>query len=1173
MSTRASPTPARAAATPTRGGLLQRRCACGTGGALLGGACPDCSKKRRTPLQTKLRIGRADDALEREADQTADRVLRGEHLPSALSRVSASVQRDGPATGDAPKTTPQDTPNVAPKDTPKAPAEGDAGATAAGTATTAPTCDPQGFKRADYLKQPGTSTNDFGLTQLTASSATVPAVVTKPAKGGVTLEPTTAALPTIPSVYTAADTFIEGEAHFLGSGGRYDCPSGKKPIQWTITPKGADKIREGELDHCADFQLAFDLSLQRYADAVNALAGKRVFANQAAAVKALKKVVGVHPDDWFSTFTCLAGKTLIRDKRNWHKPIPKQPPDRDSAHCDVVRLRITESSLPEVGQAKHPASEIIKDCGEAGAKAASAGPVKVSAADPDDGVLEPGAEGETDEMLMQRRAGVDDALSGTPAPDLVQSVLDSPGQALDEPTRAFMEPRFGRDFSHVRVHTNDQAARSALSVNALAYTVDHHVVFGSGAYDPAGSAGRQLLAHELAHVVQQTDNGRPVVARRPRGRTNFRRDRGLVSGEDLLDAEFTDWLGSLTKPELRDYRTVVYDPAVLSYIDNLLTPNAIAGVEPRGLQVTDADMTSVEGLNYWEQRVLRTIHVRLQTDRLAKSAEEHDAVWAALAEAIPPLPLATASTAQVEIPASAQRPNALLYRFSFTPRTPGQKLDMASIGFVAERQGRIVEVAKDLPLAYKAPTLSFDTEMGFDQGADPYWKAHPEEKRQVAYAVLQASGNFDLFLQTRSPAQGTTAAHEATLRVQGQKDAKGNTRQLSIELVSEGRLEQARTPRDYRQRDYGDLLISEAQTKPSPKGDLLGRVETGNVPPAEQVAVKLSIANYFSVIGSRNTEVNAVVPVPSARQRVFYKFFFRDDNEVDVQRVGVEGASPKLDPNALDVARVEGFDANADTPAALKSWLAKRYPKVKPTGTTVADLQASTNAQMRSAADGAGTAAWFINQYAVQPLNASGLASRLKAAHGKSAASVVDTKDMASDELKLVERGIQTLPDPLVPLLKQLRLGRKARQLKADGTADEETLPDGTTRPYGGMTFTTGAERTVVYLDGMLSTSGQFQFRGDANRVNRTDTHIVLHEFGHVVAGKTGAQAAFNAFVKKEGIAPFTAYAQRHPTKEFFEDAFDMFQSNPSFLAQAHPRLHQWFTLLTTTGKVPAKLP
>lgn len=86
----------------------------------------------------------------------------------------------------------------------------------------------------------------------------------------------------------------------------------------------------------------------------------------------------------------------------------------------------------------------------------------------------------------------------------MHEVLHSPGQPLDAETRAFFEPRFGHDFSRVRVHTDVKAAESARAVNALAYTVEHDVVFGAGQYAPHAVVGKRLLAHELAHVFQQS---------------------------------------------------------------------------------------------------------------------------------------------------------------------------------------------------------------------------------------------------------------------------------------------------------------------------------------------------------------------------------------------------------------------------------------------------------------------------------------------------------------------------------------------------------------------------------------------------------------------------------------------------------------------------------------------
>jgi hypothetical protein len=77
------------------------------------------------------------------------------------------------------------------------------------------------------------------------------------------------------------------------------------------------------------------------------------------------------------------------------------------------------------------------------------------------------------------------------------------GQPLDAVTRAFFEPRFGRDFSNVRVHTNKAAGESARSINAHAYTFGSNVVFAPGKYNPHSIDGRSLLAHELSHTIQQ----------------------------------------------------------------------------------------------------------------------------------------------------------------------------------------------------------------------------------------------------------------------------------------------------------------------------------------------------------------------------------------------------------------------------------------------------------------------------------------------------------------------------------------------------------------------------------------------------------------------------------------------------------------------------------------------
>lgn len=103
---------------------------------------------------------------------------------------------------------------------------------------------------------------------------------------------------------------------------------------------------------------------------------------------------------------------------------------------------------------------------------------------------------------LQRKA-TDGAPAASSAPRPVHAVLQSPGRPLDTAVRRFMEPRFGHDFSQVRIHTDPAAAGSAAQVNARAYTVGHDVVFGAGQFTPDTAAGRRLLAHELCHVIQQ----------------------------------------------------------------------------------------------------------------------------------------------------------------------------------------------------------------------------------------------------------------------------------------------------------------------------------------------------------------------------------------------------------------------------------------------------------------------------------------------------------------------------------------------------------------------------------------------------------------------------------------------------------------------------------------------
>ncbi|MEO5627239.1 MAG: DUF4157 domain-containing protein [Dokdonella sp.] len=135
---------------------------------------------------------------------------------------------------------------------------------------------------------------------------------------------------------------------------------------------------------------------------------------------------------------------------------------------------------------------------------------------PDDAVEVELVGDESGRPKMEAGAGADGELEPVAIP--------AGGRPLDAPARHFMEGRFDRDFSGVRVHTDASAAASAARIQANAYTFGNDIVFGAGRYSPHTLAGQRLLAHELTHVVQQgSGRGGPALQRQPRRDKSKRR--------------------------------------------------------------------------------------------------------------------------------------------------------------------------------------------------------------------------------------------------------------------------------------------------------------------------------------------------------------------------------------------------------------------------------------------------------------------------------------------------------------------------------------------------------------------------------------------------------------------------------------------------------------------------
>ncbi len=133
----------------------------------------------------------------------------------------------------------------------------------------------------------------------------------------------------------------------------------------------------------------------------------------------------------------------------------------------------------------------------------------------DQEVVSAGGECEDDREAIIHRKETLPAKSDD-APAIVHKVIRSAGQPLEPSLRTFFETRLNTNLEGVRVHTDSQAARSAEAVNARAYTVGEHVVFGQSQFSPESGSGKLLLAHELTHVLQQGNRGSPRSANQDR---------------------------------------------------------------------------------------------------------------------------------------------------------------------------------------------------------------------------------------------------------------------------------------------------------------------------------------------------------------------------------------------------------------------------------------------------------------------------------------------------------------------------------------------------------------------------------------------------------------------------------------------------------------------------------
>lgn len=208
---------------------------------------------------------------------------------------------------------------------------------------------------------------------------------------------------------------------------------------------------------------------------------------------------------------------------------------------------------------------------------------------------------------VQRRLGGSEGPATLTTPPAVDDVLSSPGRPLDSATRVFWEDRFGCDFSRVRVHADGRAARSAQLVDALAYTVGRNIVFGAGQYSPGTQEGRRLMAHELAHVLQQGSVASSQIVQ-----------RSPVFPDDSCD-----------KQGVREKITGALDQSlalVQQAIAALAEPQTVAGPLKRFFSVETEDRVALylirENLQKLERKLAGPVNTYCQT--VADYRREHD---------------------------------------------------------------------------------------------------------------------------------------------------------------------------------------------------------------------------------------------------------------------------------------------------------------------------------------------------------------------------------------------------------------------------------------------------------------------------------------------------------------------------------------------------------------------
>jgi hypothetical protein len=755
------------------------------------------------------------------------------------------------------------------------------------------------------------------------------------------------------------------------------------------------------------------------------------------------------------------------------------------------------------------------------------------------------------EAAAERAAG--QTMRAAPGPTTAPPSSPGPlrdGAPLDARTRSFFEPRLGWSFGAVRVHTDEAAARTAQALGAAAFTVGADIAFARDRYDPRSERGRALLAHELAHVVQQAA-GPPVLARQ-----------------------------------------------------------TVEQYETRGIAIDRAQLQDLAGHSYWDQKLqgygfVPAIDVATNV-RLHMDAEERDAVLSAVWQARPqPATITQDVTKLVTIPKrAAPGSRDVAYQITFEAQLhPGERKNRVDISFLAEGSGAS-------PVTAESTSTSFvpKTQGGYNFGSFPrndvtaYWQSHPDEQRRVFNWIENAAPDrFDQVITTTS---GSGArAQSASFHVKGTKEPSGKVADLTIVFLGAVAPSRQAPPAGYAAHDFADKGIEDAQTTLDPlQQDKLGTINgLDRAHPEERAAVKFAILQYFRSqpstdpakqrSGTRNAEVDAIVPIPdtaglTTRRRVLYTFRFtpnaRDPKiqDVDIQRIGEQGVDAGIDVRLAPrgrLARVNGFAAHAqgateaDKVASLTLWLKQRYPAVTPgASATVADLEKDVDAQILA---GSTDPKWYEANYGIKILTKEDARTWLDKGLGyHKPEDLLDLLDFKPSELPLLEYVLERMSDGILSTFKGLRLIRQKVYFEwKNGAFEKKERTAGVTRGERPST------RTIALFDAATDNPDAL-FAGGLDPSGKPVAEAgsalpFTHELGHVISFRPGVQKAFDKMVADKHIKPITWYAATDPPNELFPEAFALYYADPAWLKANWPDLFDFFDALDKQAPPTAARP